>query len=63
MNDPTGREKPMLQKKEGTIQVLEEAKEMGGVRIRREEGIGSLDRFDDRSARKCFLFTSVFLVQ
>lgn len=53
----------MMQKKEGTIQVLEEAKEMGGVRIRREEGIGSGDRFDDRSAWKCFLFTSVFLVQ
>lgn len=42
----------MLQKKKGTIQVLEEAKEMGRVRIRREEGIGSGDRFDDRSALK-----------
>ena len=53
----------MMQKKEGTIQVLEEAKEMGGVKIRRKEDIGSADRFDDKSAQKYFLFAPVFVVQ
>lgn len=53
----------MMQKRKGTIQVLEEAKEMGRVRIRRKEDIGLGDRFYDRSARRYFLFASVFSVQ
>lgn len=58
-NDPTGGEKAGDAEEKGTIQVLE-VKEMGRVRIRRKEDIGLGDRFDDRSARKYFLFASVF---
>ena len=47
----------MMHKRRGTIQVLEEVKEMGGVRIRRKEDIGSGDGFHDRSARNYFLFS------